>query len=153
MTEGTTVAQVSALSTLRRALDRVAGRGDGGDLWRAVRDPRTIQRVGSRPDYRFSLANERTFLAWVRTALGYEGKPFQSVTQGAAALDTIPVTEGSETAEAAPESAVRSDGQLVRRYERRAGCLAFRPALSEAHPESAERVRHGDEVHEGGEDL
>jgi putative membrane protein len=25
--------------------------------------------VGSHPDYRFSLANERTFLAWVRTAL------------------------------------------------------------------------------------
>ncbi len=24
---------------------------------------------GSEPDYRFSLANERTFLAWVRTAL------------------------------------------------------------------------------------
>ena len=71
MTEGTTVAQVSALSTLRRALDRVAGRGDGGDLWRAVRDPRTIQRVGSRPDYRFSLANERTFLAWIRTALAF----------------------------------------------------------------------------------
>lgn len=26
--------------------------------------------VGSDPDYRFSLANERTFLAWIRTALG-----------------------------------------------------------------------------------
>ncbi|MBJ3817003.1 DUF202 domain-containing protein [Shimwellia pseudoproteus] len=25
---------------------------------------------GDAPDYRFSLANERTFLAWVRTALG-----------------------------------------------------------------------------------
>ncbi|GAB3257660.1 DUF202 domain-containing protein [Alteromonas gracilis] len=24
----------------------------------------------TRPDYRFSLANERTFLAWVRTSLG-----------------------------------------------------------------------------------
>lgn len=30
------------------------------------RDPRT---VGREPDYRFTLANERTFLAWVRTAL------------------------------------------------------------------------------------
>lgn len=29
-------------------------------------DPR---REGSDPDYRFTLANERTFLAWVRTAL------------------------------------------------------------------------------------
>jgi putative membrane protein len=31
------------------------------------RDPRT---VGDDPDYRFSLANERTLLAWIRTALG-----------------------------------------------------------------------------------
>ena len=30
------------------------------------RDPTT---VGDDPDYRFTLANERTFLAWVRTAL------------------------------------------------------------------------------------
>lgn len=29
-------------------------------------DPRT---VGSEPDYRFTLANERTFLAWIRTSL------------------------------------------------------------------------------------
>ena len=27
-------------------------------------------RPGEDPDYRFSLANERTFLAWIRTALG-----------------------------------------------------------------------------------
>jgi putative membrane protein len=27
-------------------------------------------RTGEDPDYRFSLANERTFLAWIRTALG-----------------------------------------------------------------------------------
>lgn len=27
------------------------------------------QQQGSEPDYRFSLANERTFLAWIRTAL------------------------------------------------------------------------------------
>lgn len=26
-------------------------------------------REGEAPDYRFSLANERTFLAWIRTAL------------------------------------------------------------------------------------
>ncbi|MGY6027136.1 YidH family protein [Phytobacter sp. AG2a] len=26
---------------------------------------------GEAPDYRFSLANERTFLAWIRTALGF----------------------------------------------------------------------------------
>ena len=28
-----------------------------------------LHRVGERPDYRFTLANERTFLAWVRTSL------------------------------------------------------------------------------------
>lgn len=28
-----------------------------------------LHGVGERPDYRFTLANERTFLAWVRTAL------------------------------------------------------------------------------------
>jgi putative membrane protein len=27
------------------------------------------RKVGNEPDYRFSLANERTFLAWIRTAL------------------------------------------------------------------------------------
>ena len=30
-----------------------------------------ILRQGEAPDYRFSLANERTFLAWIRTALGF----------------------------------------------------------------------------------
>lgn len=47
--------------------------GDGGTR-RVVRssrglvppDPRT---QGTDPDYRFTLANERTFLAWVRTSL------------------------------------------------------------------------------------
>lgn len=28
-----------------------------------------LHEVGESPDYRFSLANERTFLAWVRTSL------------------------------------------------------------------------------------
>ena len=32
-----------------------------------------MQEVGSTPDYRFSLANERTFLAWIRTALALVG--------------------------------------------------------------------------------
>ena len=32
-----------------------------------------IREVGSTPDYRFSLANERTFLAWIRTALALVG--------------------------------------------------------------------------------
>lgn len=28
-------------------------------------------KEGSAPDYRFSLANERTFLAWIRTSLAF----------------------------------------------------------------------------------
>ncbi|BCB87449.1 membrane protein [Phytohabitans suffuscus] len=32
-------------------------------------DPEEVRRVGTTPDYRFSLANERTFLAWIRTGL------------------------------------------------------------------------------------
>ncbi|MDA3038125.1 MAG: DUF202 domain-containing protein [Actinomycetota bacterium] len=27
-----------------------------------------LDDVGEHPDYRFTLANERTFLAWIRTA-------------------------------------------------------------------------------------
>ncbi|WCN83140.1 YidH family protein [Micromonospora sp. LH3U1] len=32
--------------------------------------PRRVYGVGTEPDPRFTLANERTFLAWLRTALG-----------------------------------------------------------------------------------
>jgi putative membrane protein len=31
--------------------------------------PSEVRSVGEEPDYRFSLANERTFLAWIRTSL------------------------------------------------------------------------------------
>lgn len=33
------------------------------------RFPESVYGVGSEPDARFSLANERTYLAWVRTSL------------------------------------------------------------------------------------
>ncbi len=33
------------------------------------RFPRSVFRHGTEPDARFTLANERTFLAWIRTAL------------------------------------------------------------------------------------
>lgn len=36
----------------------------------AARHPRSVYGVGSEPDPRVSLANERTALAWVRTGLG-----------------------------------------------------------------------------------
>ncbi len=49
------------------------GLRDGVRLWVA---PRRVQEEGETPDYRFSLANERTFLAWVRTALALVGAGF-----------------------------------------------------------------------------
>jgi putative membrane protein len=36
--------------------------------WRTRKQ--ALDEVGEDPDYRFSLANERTFLAWIRTSLG-----------------------------------------------------------------------------------
>ena len=40
--------------------------------------------AGDEPDYRFTLANERTFLAWVRTALALDAA-------GLAVLHLLPV--------------------------------------------------------------
>ncbi|MFI5755901.1 YidH family protein [Streptomyces sp. NPDC051569] len=42
-------------------------------LWFA---PQHLGEEGETPDYRFSLANERTFLAWIRTALALVGGGF-----------------------------------------------------------------------------
>ncbi|MCX4583251.1 YidH family protein [Streptomyces sp. NBC_01481] len=42
-------------------------------LWFA---PQRVSEEGETPDYRFSLANERTFLAWLRTALALIGGGF-----------------------------------------------------------------------------
>ncbi|NKI43472.1 YidH family protein [Streptomyces physcomitrii] len=42
-------------------------------LWLA---PGRLAEEGDTPDYRFSLANERTFLAWLRTALALIGGGF-----------------------------------------------------------------------------
>lgn len=50
-----------------RITTRAAGGGPGGPTPR--RFPARVFRHGADPDPRFSLANERTFLAWVRTAL------------------------------------------------------------------------------------
>ncbi|MFF9377352.1 YidH family protein [Streptomyces griseoluteus] len=39
-------------------------------------EPERVRDQGTTPDYRFSLANERTFLAWLRTALALVGGGF-----------------------------------------------------------------------------
>lgn len=43
--------------------------------------PSWVYGVGTQPDHRFSLANERTFLAWVRTSL--------ALLAGGVALDAV----------------------------------------------------------------
>ncbi len=45
------------------------------------RFPRRVYDVGEEPDPRFSLANERTFLAWIRTAM--------ALVAGGVALDAL----------------------------------------------------------------
>lgn len=56
-----------------------SGPGGSGGSARGVRlwfAPERVRAEGVTPDYRFSLANERTFLAWLRTALALIGGGF-----------------------------------------------------------------------------
>lgn len=46
-----------------------------------TRWPSWVYSEGEEPDYRFSFANERTFLAWIRTAL--------ALLAGAVAVDVV----------------------------------------------------------------
>lgn len=46
-------------------------------------DPATIRSIGEDPDYRFSLANERTLLAWIRTSLAM-------LAGGVAVVEVVP---------------------------------------------------------------
>jgi putative membrane protein len=58
------------------------------------RFPKWVYGAGTEPDVSFSLANERTFLAWIRTSL--------ALSAGGVALQAIslPVTPGLRTASA-----------------------------------------------------
>jgi len=50
-------------------------------MTRSERWPRWVYRGGEEPDVRFSLANERTFLAWIRTAM--------ALLAGGVAIDVV----------------------------------------------------------------
>ncbi len=62
---------------------------------RTSRFPRWVYAQGTEPDPRFTLANERTFLAWIRTAL--------ALIAGGVALEALnlPVQPGIRVAAAA----------------------------------------------------
>jgi putative membrane protein len=50
----------------------------GGGAWRTP-----LHQIGEPPDYRFTLANERTFLAWIRTSLAL-------IASGVAVIQLVP---------------------------------------------------------------
>jgi len=50
---------------------------------RPPRSPKWLREVGQTPDYRFTLANERTLLAWMRTALAL-------IAAGVAVIQLVP---------------------------------------------------------------
>jgi putative membrane protein len=56
-------AYLNFLSAFVKTSNQVAGRAMPKQRW---------QHEGTEPDYRFTLANERTFLAWIRTALALD---------------------------------------------------------------------------------
>ena len=66
-------AAVDRLSRRRSPLriSPVSGSPESDRLRPERRWPRQVYAVGNEPDPRFTFANERTFLAWIRTALGF----------------------------------------------------------------------------------
>ena len=56
------------------------------------RRPKWVYREGSEPDVRFTLANERTFLAWIRTAM--------ALLAGGVAIDVVGLDMSSTTQKA-----------------------------------------------------
>jgi molecular chaperone HtpG len=70
---------------------------------------------------------------WVRTSLGFEGKPFESVTQGAADLDAIPVADGSKK----PETDSAKIATLIAAMKQTLGAEVKDVRVSERLTESA----------------
>lgn len=64
---------------------------------KASLSPSRLRDTGSAPDYRFSLANERTFLAWLRTALALMAGGI-AIAQFLPPLDTEGLREGMAVA-------------------------------------------------------
>lgn len=114
----------------------------GGDGWRSLADYVAVMRPNQTAIYYVLGDDAKSALAsphlegfarrgvevllltdpvdafWARTALGYDGKPFHSVTQGAADLDKIPLADGAgdgdEDREAASDSAVATLAALFK---------------------------------------
>jgi putative membrane protein len=84
--------------------------------WRADR-PAARRKPTGEPDYRFTLANERTLLAWIRTALALDAgglaviryAPPLAVTGAREGLGIVLVLLGAVTASASYRRFVRVD--------------------------------------------
>ena len=81
---------------------------------------------------------------WVATAVGFDGKPFKSVTQGAADIKSIPLKEKSRRRGGRGRASGGKSRHPLRAYEASLGrigrgCPRFRPAVVE--PRLPRRVR------------
>ncbi len=70
-----------------------------------TRRPRSVYGTGSEPDARFSLANERTALAWLRTSLG--------VVAAGVGLAVLETSDASWSALRLPAAAVCAAGAVL----------------------------------------
>ena len=103
-TESTTLKDyISALQTNQTAIYYLTG----DDAGKAARSPQ-LEGYRSR-DIEVLLLTDPVDSFWVRTALGFEGKPFKSITQGAADLDLIPVKNEAKV----PEADASAVGTLI----------------------------------------
>ncbi|WP_081586128.1 YidH family protein [Tsukamurella sp. 1534] len=91
-----------------------------------VRRPVSVYGVGEEPDVRFSLANERTALAWIRTALALIAGGVTLTT--VAGLSTIPAPLYAVSAAACTAGAVLSV-VAVRRWSANERALRLKAAL------------------------